>query len=61
MRSFKTLWSKWKKRLISPIYLISLVLILIILVVGFNYYQAQAQKMKNIIQEELSGIAQLKA
>jgi PAS domain S-box-containing protein len=61
MRSFKELWPKWKKRLKSPLYLISLLLAIAILIVGTSFHQSQEKSVKKIIFHQLSTIAEMKA
>lgn len=61
MRSFKELWFKWKKRLSSPLYLISLMLTILILIAGLSFRQSQENQVKKIIFNQLSSIAEMKA
>lgn len=61
MRSFQTLWPKWKKRLRSPLYLISFLLIVIILVAGLSLRRNQEIEVKKITYRQLSSIAEMKA
>ncbi|MCX8160746.1 MAG: PAS domain S-box protein [Candidatus Saccharicenans sp.] len=61
MRSLRVLWPKWKKRLKSPIYLSSVILIVIIILVGLSLRNKEEEAVKKITYQELSSIAELKA
>jgi len=61
MRSLKILWPKWKKRVQHPIYIVSLIIVLLIMLAGHNYYRSQEKKVKEMVFNQISSVAQLKA
>ena len=61
MRSFKTLQFKWKIRLKSPVYLVSLLLTLLVIIAGYSYYQIEEKKVMQLIYQQIDSIAELKA
>ncbi len=61
MRSLKVLWTKWKKRINSPLYLVSTIMIIIILFVGLSWNSEQQKRARKTIYNELSYIAETKA
>ncbi len=61
MRNFRILWTKWKKRLQHPVYIISLIIIFLIMFVGHNYYRSEEKKVKELVFNEIKSVAQLKA
>ncbi|MDI6845498.1 MAG: PAS domain S-box protein [Candidatus Saccharicenans sp.] len=61
MRNLRLFGPKWKKRLKSPLYLISIILIIIILFVGLSWNSEQQKRARKTIYNELSYIAETKA
>ncbi|MGB9893104.1 MAG: PAS domain S-box protein, partial [Candidatus Saccharicenans sp.] len=61
MRSLKILWPKWKKRIKHPVYIASLIIVVLIMLAGHSYYRSQEKKVKELVFNQISSIAQLKA
>lgn len=61
MRNAGTIWPRWKKRLQHPVYIISLAAVVVIMLFGHNYYRNEEKRVKQLLINEISSVAQLKA
>ncbi len=58
MRIFQILWPKWEKRLKSPLYIVSTILIITILFVGLSWNKQEQKRARKDIYQKLSLIAE---